>query len=138
MTEPKTLQHKFATPPTPSSTLRDAWLVRSEAVLRAFEAQLDGAQGIALGFIVMASDYLWAEQKGAADYAKLDARGFVVHCGELLASDDTLRVFIRTMVTFYEYLVKTQQVEPHVAPAITLALRSAASEITRPQDYYFR
>lgn len=126
----------FKTRPQPLA--REAWRAESEAIRNAFEAQLNGVQGIALGFIVMAADYLWDEQGGSTDFAKLDARGFVAHCSELLADDDTLRVFIRTMVAFYAFLADTQRIEPALAPSITHALRASAAEITRPQGYGFR
>lgn len=129
MTELKTLPQPLA---------REAWRAQSEALRNAFEEELNGAPGIALGFIVMASEYLWDEQNGATDFAKLDARGFVFHCSELLAQDDTLRVFIRTMVAFYDFLAKTKCIATEVAPSLTHALRASAAEITRPQLYAYR
>jgi hypothetical protein len=121
-------------PPAP----RDAWRIRSQTLLNAFEEQLNGPQGIALGFIVMAADYLWDEQKGCTDFAKLDPRGFVSHCSELLVHDDTMRVFIRTMLPFYGFLAATSVIDATLAPKITHALRSCAAEITRPQLSAFR
>jgi hypothetical protein len=138
MPEPKTLPQHFGLPaPTPPNPSHDAWLTRAELLLASFERSNNRVRSPAsaspsLGFIVMASDYLWDELAEAAEFGRLDVAGFTEHCRGLLAGEDTLSAFTDTLVAFYDFLAETDAVERELAHAITRQLRNIRADFTRP------
>jgi hypothetical protein len=110
----------------------DAWVARTEALLQNFEEAAPEHVSPALGFVVIAADFLWAEQRAQADFAKLDTRAFTEACRELISSDATLRAFSITLSAFYEFLGARGLVEPMAVRVITNELLSLPDEFTRP------
>jgi hypothetical protein len=109
----------------------DAWVVRSEALLANFEEAAPQYVTPALGFVVMAADFLWAKHRAQADFAKLDTRAFVAACRELLVSEETRHGFSNTLCAFYQFLGARGLIEDTALSEITLELQSLPHELPR-------
>lgn len=103
---------------------RDTWVVRTEALLNNFEEFAPQYVSPALGFVIMAADFLWAEHRAQADFAKLDARAFTEACRELLVTEETRHGFSNTLCAFYEFLGTRGLIDPGALLAITQILRT--------------
>jgi hypothetical protein len=110
----------------------DAWVARTEALLFNFEEAAPAQVSPALGFVVMAADYLWAEQHAQADFAKLDVRAFTEACRELLSSEEALRGFAQTLSAFYQFLGARGLLDPHAQRVIIHELQNLPDDFTRP------
>jgi hypothetical protein len=120
-----------------ASELHDAWLARAERLLCGFEQSRRRSQSPAsplpsLGFIVLASDYLWGRLGDAADFSRLEVRGFAAHCRALLAAPDSRIAFADTLVAFYDFLADSGMTERTVTHAITRELRDLTTSRVAP------
>jgi hypothetical protein len=109
----------------------DAWLVRTEALLNNFEEAAPQYVTPALGFVIMAADFLWAKHRAQADFAKLDTRAFITASRELLADEETRRGFSNTLCAFYQFLGVRGLIDPSALQAITHQLQTLPRELER-------
>ena len=109
----------------------DAWVVRSEALLANFEEAAPHYVTPALGFVIMAADFLWAKHRAQADVAKLDTRAFIAACRELLTSEETRHGFSNTLCAFYQFLGARGLIDAQALSEITHELQTLPHELPR-------
>jgi hypothetical protein len=66
----------------------------------------------ALGFVIMAGDFLWAEQRAQASFGALDTIAFAEACSELIATNDALLSFCNVLAAFYTFLGTRNLIDP--------------------------
>ena len=108
---------------------QDAWVVRTEALLANFEEAAPQYVTPALGFVIMAADFLWAKHRAQADFAKLDTRAFIVACRELLATEEARHGFVNTLCAFYQFLGARSLIDPDALSEISRELQTLPHEL---------
>lgn len=109
----------------------DAWVVRTEALLANFEEAAPQYVTPALGFVILAADFLWAKHRAQADFAKLDTRAFVASCRELLATEESRHGFANTLCAFYQFLGARGLIEPNALRELIQELQTLPHELAR-------
>ena len=110
---------------------QDAWVVRTEALLANFEEAAPQYVTPALGFVIMAADFLWAKHRAQADFAKLDTRGLIVACRELLLTEEARHGFANTLCAFYNFLGARGLIDPNALREISHELQTLPHEMAR-------
>jgi hypothetical protein len=106
---------------------QDAWVARTEALLQNFEEAAPEHVSPALGFVVIAADFLWAQHKAQADFGKLDTHAFTEACWQLIGNEEALSNFANTLTAFYEFLGTRGLIHPRALELITEELRALPS-----------
>ena len=110
---------------------QDAWVVRTEALLANFEEAAPQYVTPALGFVVMAADFLWATHRAQADFAKLDTRAFIAACQELITTNEARHGFSNTLCAFYQFLGARGLIDPNALEEIVRELQTLPHEVAR-------
>lgn len=110
----------------------ESWVMRTEALLANFEEAAPQYVTPALGFVVMAADFLWAKQRGQADWAKLDTRAFIASRRELLTTEEARHGFANTLCAFYQFLHARGLIDVRALQAITRDLQTLPHQLPPP------
>ena len=134
MTESTTTSQRFVAFRRPGVEARpdakhDVWVARTEALLANFEEAAPEHVSPALGFVIMAADYLWAEQRAQASFGELDTFAFAEACSELIGNDETLREFVGVLRAFYEFLGSRSLIEAGALQRIREELQALEIEL---------
>lgn len=137
MTESTTTPQRFVAFRRPGVEARpdakhDVWVARTEALLANFEEATPEHVSPALGFVIMAADFLWAEQRAQASFGALDTFAFAEACSELIGSDEALRAFCSVLRAFYEFLGTRSLVDPGARERIREELQVIEAELAAP------
>jgi hypothetical protein len=127
MTDPRLFSHDHETEEARRDPQHDAWVARTEALLQNFEEAAPQHVSPALGFVVIAADFLWKEHRAQADFGKLDTHAFTESCWQLINSEETLLSFATTLTAFYEFLGARGLIHPRALELITEELSALPS-----------
>ena len=122
------LLHRQGIDPKPDAK-HDVWVTRTEALIANFEEATPEQVSPALGFVIIAADFLWAEHGAQASFGALDPFALAEACSELIGNEDTLRSFCSVLRAFYQFLGARNLVDPDARERILDDLQALETEL---------